>query len=168
MSMGRGIDSLHLFARPIINVLLVVGTSILAGMMFLTALDVVLRYIFNRPIPGAYEVIEFLMAIVVPFGIAYCGHQGSHVVVDLLVVRFPKRVQAIIGSVTAFLSLGLLILITWQNLIYIKEQYGSKLTSAVLLIPVYPFVGVVAIGCAAFSLVLLIDFFNYLSEAVKK
>lgn len=168
MGIKRGADSLNLFASHIINVLLVIGTGMLAGMMFLTALDVALRYIFNSPLPGAYEVIEYLMAIVVPFGIAYCGHQGSHVVVDLLVVRLPKRVQAIIGSITAFLSLGLLILITWQNLIYIKEQYESKLTSAVLLLPVYPFIGIVAVASAVFCLVLLIDFLKFISEAVEK
>jgi TRAP-type C4-dicarboxylate transport system permease small subunit len=166
--MRRGTDSLQRFVRPIINVLLVIGASMLAGMMFLTALDVALRYIFNRPITGAYEVIEFLMAIVVPFGIAYCGHQGGHVVVDLLFVRFPKRVQAIIGGMTGFLTLGLFLLITWQNFIYIQEQYGSKLTSAVLLIPVYPFIGVVAIASAVFCLVLLIDFLKFLAEVVEK
>ena len=168
MGIKRGTESLNLFARPIINVLLVIGTVMLAGMMFLTALDVALRYIFNSPITGAYEVIEFLMAIVVPFGIAYCGHQGSHVVVDLLLIRLPKGVQAIIGSITAFLTLGLFILITWQNLVYIQEQYESKLTSAVLLIPVYPFIGVVAIASAVFCLFLLIDFLKFISEAVEK
>jgi TRAP-type C4-dicarboxylate transport system permease small subunit len=168
MGIKKGVDSLNLFAHPIINILLIIGTSMLAGMMFLTALDVALRYIFNSPITGAYELIEFLMAIVVPFGIAYCGHQGSHVVVDLLIVRLPKRVQAIIGSITAFLTLGLFILITWQNFIYIQEQYRSKLTSAVLLIPVYPFIGIVAAASAVFCLVLLIDFLKFISEAVEK
>jgi TRAP-type C4-dicarboxylate transport system permease small subunit len=168
MGIKNAVDALALFVGPVVNGLKAIGMIMLAAMMFLTATDVMLRYIFNSPLRGGYEVIEYLMAIVVPFGIAFCGHQGGHVAVDLLVIRLSKRAQAIIGSVTAFLSLGLLILITWQNLVYIKEQYESNLTSAVLLIPVYPFVGVVAIGSAVFSLVLLIDFLNFLSEAVKK
>ncbi|NWG02631.1 MAG: TRAP transporter small permease [Syntrophaceae bacterium] len=168
MEIKRGVTSLNLIAHPIINILLVIGAGMVAGMMLLTACDVALRYIFNRPITGAYEVIAFFMAIVVPFGIAYCGHQGSHVVVDLLVVRLPKKLRAIIGSVTAFLTLGLFILITWQNFIYIQEQYQSKLTSAVLLIPVYPFIGIVAVASAVFCLVLLIDFFKSISEVVEK
>jgi len=168
MGIKKALDALTLFVGPVVNGLKAIGMIMLAAMMFLTATDVMLRYIFNSPLHGGYEVIEYLMAIVVPFGVAYCGHQGSHVAVDLLVIRLPRRAQAIIGSVTAFLSLGLLILITWQNFIYIQEQYESKLTSAVLLIPVYPFIGVVAVASAVFCLVLLIDFLNSLSEAVKK
>jgi len=142
--------------------------GIVAAMMFLTATDVILRYIFNRPITGAYELIEYMMAILIPFGLAYCALQGGHVSVDLVVSRFPKKTQSIIGSITTLLCLGLFLLITWQNVIYIKEHFESNLTSAVLLIPVYPFVTAVAIGSAALCLVLVIDFLNYISEAVGK
>ena len=40
-----------------------VASFLLASMMFLTAIDVALRYIFQRPITGTYEIIEFMMAI---------------------------------------------------------------------------------------------------------
>jgi TRAP-type C4-dicarboxylate transport system permease small subunit len=154
--------------QPIIRVLLIIGISVLAVMMFLMAADVILRYLFNSPLPGAYELFEYMMAIIVSFGIVYCAHRRGHVTVDLVVDRFPKKVQAVIGSITSFFSLGLFILITWQNLWYIKEQFGSRLTSAVLLIPVYPFVAVVAIGFGAFCIVLLKDFINFLSGTVAK
>jgi len=137
-------------------------------MMFLTATDVILRYIFNRPISGAYEVIEYMMAILIPFGLAYCALQGGHVSVDLLVSRFRKKIQLIISTITTLFCLILFVLITWQNVIYIKEHFEANLTSAVLLIPVYPFVAAVAIGSAALCLVLVLDFLNYLSEVVEK
>jgi TRAP-type C4-dicarboxylate transport system permease small subunit len=168
MSFKKASNFLNLFMQPIIHVLVLIGMSVLAVMMFLMAADVILRYFFNSPLPGAYELFEYMMAIVVPFGIVYCAHQGSHVAIDLVVDRFPKKVQAVIGSITSFFSLGLFILITWQNLCYIKEQFDSKLTSAVLLIPVYPFIAVVAIGLGVFCIVLLKDFINFLSETVAK
>jgi TRAP-type C4-dicarboxylate transport system permease small subunit len=168
MSFKKIVSFLDHFMQPIIHVLLIIGISALAVMMFLMAADVVLRYFFNSPLPGAYELFEYMMAIVVSFGIVYCAQRGGHVTVDLVVDRFPKKVQAVIGSITSFFSLGLFMLITWQNLWYIKEQFGSKLTSAVLLIPVYPFIAVVAIGFGVFCIVLLKNFINFLSETVAK
>jgi TRAP-type C4-dicarboxylate transport system permease small subunit len=154
-------DLLNGLTRSATRVLLALGMVMLGAMMFLTAADVILRYIFNRPVSGAYELIEYMMAIVVPFGIAYCAYQGGHVAIDLLLVHLPKRVQGAIGMITSLLTLGLFVLITWQNLIYIKEQYDSKLTSAVLLIPVYPFIALVTVGTAVFCLILLRDLFNF-------
>lgn len=160
------------FLNKIINFIskgiLTVGIVILGAMMFLTAIDVILRYLFNRPVPGAYELTQFMMAIVVPFGIAYCAYVEGHVNVDLLITRFSKRIQTILGAITSFLSLGLFILITWQNIKYIKEQFDSKLTSAVLLIPVYPFVFFVALGIGVFCLIILRDLLKYLDKAVER
>jgi len=165
MWLGKTTNSLNILYRPVIKLLNGIAMGTVAAMMFLTATDVILRYVFNRPIGGAYELMEYMMAILIPFGLAYCALQGGHVSVDLLVSRFPKKIQSIIGSITTLFCLGLFLLITWQNVIYIKEHFESNLTSAVLLIPVYPFIGAVAIGSAALCLVLVLDFLNYLSEA---
>ena len=161
-------NSLTILYRPLVKLLKGIAMATVAAMMFLTATDVILRYVFNRPISGAYELIEYMMAVLIPFGLAYCALQGGHVSVDLLVSRFSKKTQSILGSITTLLCLGLFILITWQNVIYIGENFKSKLTSAVLFIPVYPFIAAVAIGSAALCLVLALDFLNYLKKAVEK
>jgi TRAP-type C4-dicarboxylate transport system permease small subunit len=152
----------------IVGLLKGIAMSVLVIMMLLTALDVIFRYIFNRPIAGSIELVEFMMAIMVSFGIAYCAVLRGHVSVDIVVTLLPEKTQTIIGTITSLLSLGLFLLITWQNLLYIKEIFESGLESPVLLIPVYPFIGVVAIGFAALCLVLLMDFFQLLTEAAKK
>ena len=50
-----------------------IGALVLAAMMFLGAADVILRYFFNSPISGAYELVEYMMAIIVPFGLCVCA-----------------------------------------------------------------------------------------------
>ena len=137
-------------------------------MMFLTAMDVMLRYIFNRPISGALELTEFMMLIVVAFGLAYCAILKGHVKVELVLSRFSPRTQAVINSITYFISLGLFSLITWQCIKYVKLMLDAEMTSAVLLISVFPFVAILALGSVIFSLVLLVDFLDFLSQAVKK
>jgi len=145
-----------------------VAAGILAVMMFLTAMDVLLRYIFNRPISGALELTEYMMVILVAFGIAYCAVLKGHVRVEVLTSHLPPRVQSVISSITYLLSLSVFSLITWQGAIYIKLIFDDELTSTVLLIPRFPFVAILTLGCAIFSLVLLVDFLDYLSQAVRK
>ena len=47
-----------------------VGVTALTLLMLLTAVDVCLRYLFDSPITGSYELSEFMMAILVAFGLA--------------------------------------------------------------------------------------------------
>ena len=145
-----------------------VGAGVLGLLMFLTGADITLRYIFNRPISGSLELTEFMMAIIVSFGIAYCAVKRGHVNVELFISRFPQRVQAVINSITGLMSLGMFVLMTWQLVAHTMEQYGSKVTSTVLYIPAYPFVGLVTLGSALLCVVLLLDFFDYLSKAMKR
>lgn len=168
MWLSKAADSLNRVVRPASGAIHSVGVGVLALMMLLTASDVTLRYVFNRPIVGAFDLTEYMMPIVVAFGLAYCAVMKGHVRVDLVVARFPQRAQAIIDSITGLLGLGLFSLITWQCCVYIKVLFDSKLASAVLLIPAFPFVGVVAFGSALLTLVLLADFLDFLSQAVRR
>ena len=145
-----------------------IGISILLAMMFLTAADVFGRYFLNRPIVGAYELQEYLMVCLVCLTLAYCAVEKGHVVVDILVSRFPQRVQAIIGAITTLLGVCLCSVITWQAVAYVQRMLGSGLVSPTLKIPRYPFTGVLVFGMALFCLVLLKDFFEFLSRAVRK
>jgi TRAP-type C4-dicarboxylate transport system permease small subunit len=134
-------------------------------MMILTGVDVCLRYIFNQPIPGSFEITEFIMPILVTFGFAYCALEKGHVQVELLVSRLSKRGQALMNSVASLIFFGLFALITWQSWLRVKGMMHVGQMSIVLDIPVYPFVLTIAVGSAALCLIVLRDFLFYLSEA---
>ena len=140
----------------------------LAAMMFLTAADVILRYSFNKPILGSYELIQFMMLITVTVGLACCGLGRGHVTLDVLASRFPRRTRAIIDSVVGFLGLIIASLITWQTCIYIIMLQKSQVVSTVLLIPMYPFVAIVAFGIAFFCVVLVVHFLEFVLEGMRK
>lgn len=137
-------------------------------MMLLTAADVILRYFFNRPITGSYDLTQYMMAILVASALAYCVVKKRNVVVELVVERLPLRVQIIIGSITSLLSVGFLCLLTWKGYLYANELYNSGIVSVVLRIPNFPFAYIVSFGVACLTLVSLADFLHYLSKAVKR
>ena len=144
-----------------------VGVTALTLLMLLTAVDVCLRYIFGRPITGAYELNEFMMAILVAFGLAYAAVQKGHINVDVILSRSSPRSQAVINSITALLSLGFFILMTWRCILYAEKMRGGGYESQSLAIPIYPFVYAVALGCAILVLVLLIFLREQLVEVTK-
>ena len=101
-----------------------------------------------------------MMAIFVPFSIVYCAEQKGHVSVELLLKKFPKFVQKSVGILTSTLTMLFAVFIAWQNVLYIGETYADKLTSAVLLIPVFPFIAPVAIGIGVYALVTMLHMVN--------
>jgi tripartite ATP-independent transporter DctM subunit len=145
-----------------------VGVSILAAMMVLTTADVILRYLFSRPITGAMELTEYMMAIVVAFGLAYTGMQKGHVSVDLVISRFHPGAQAVVKSITCFLCLGLFALIAWRSVFYGGILKSGGYTSSSLYIPAHPFAYVVAFGSAMLGLVFLVNFLENVAAVFKK
>jgi len=140
----------------------------LAGMMFLTFTDVMLRYIFNRPITGAFEITEFMMAILISFTLAYTQTQKGHVAIDVFVYRLSDKTQAIIDCIVYFLSLSIIFIIFWQTLVKAQSMKLSGEISGVMPVPIYLFVYVFAFGSAILLLVIIADFFKSLSKVVKK
>lgn len=140
----------------------------LALMMFLTAADVILRYIFNSPILFAQELTEFSMAVCISLGLSFCAVEKGHVSVDVIANKLPKRIQAIFDCFTGLLTIVFFLLIVWRTFLQMEFVAGNRITSLALLIPVYPFIGLVGVGFALFTLVLFMDLIDSVVGAFEK
>lgn len=140
----------------------------LALMMFLTAADVILRYVFNSPIIFAQEVTELLLVIVVALGLSYCGIEKGHVSVDILANNLPTRVQAILDCITNLITIVFFSVVAWRSILHMEYLAGNRITTLSLLIPIYPFVGLVCLGFALFTIVLLMDLFDSIIGVFEK
>jgi TRAP-type C4-dicarboxylate transport system permease small subunit len=158
---------LRIITLKINNVLLAIAGAAMVGMVMLIFGDVFLRYTINSPIPGAYEVTEYLMGILVPFAICRCAQDKGHVAVDFVYERLGRRAQYVLDVITTLVSIVLTILLAWQGYIYIVETYRSKLTSAVLKLPEFYFVIPTAVGMTVFAMILTYQLFE-LSADTKK
>jgi len=137
-------------------------------MMLLITMDVFLRYSFNRPVKGSFELVEFMMAVVICLGMAYTGVQKGHVAVELVVSRFSPRVQALIDSFNWLVSMGLFLLISWKAVAQARVVGLSGLASSVLHVPVFPFLLVLAFGSGFLCLVFLVNFIDSVSRVMRK
>jgi TRAP-type C4-dicarboxylate transport system permease small subunit len=140
------------------------GMSTVLLLIFFTVSDSLLRNLLNRSIVGTHELIEFTMAILVFFSLAYTEIEKRHVSIDILYNRLPQRAQAIFHSLAVFFSLTIFSLITWQTLLYGIEMWQSRTISPTLNIPIYPFVFVVAFGTGMLCAVLFVNFLHSLTK----
>ncbi|MBW2030978.1 MAG: TRAP transporter small permease [Deltaproteobacteria bacterium] len=158
----------HSLAHPSALVLNYLAATALVFLMILTGIDVTMRYVFNAPIPGSFEITQYVLPVVIAFGMAKCSLENGHVSVELLISRLPGRMRAFMKSIAYLLFTVLYGLITWQSLLRALGMKQTGQTSEVLAIPVYPFVLTVTVGSAVLCLTTIKDFFQYLFEAFKK
>ena len=90
-----------------------------------TVLDVVLRYVFNRPFSGSLEVTEFAMSVIVFLGIAYCGWVGGHVAVDILERPLEDPRLRFVPVILTFISALLFAAIAWLTAVEALSSHAS-------------------------------------------
>jgi TRAP-type C4-dicarboxylate transport system permease small subunit len=162
------INSIDAVISWLSRVLSYVGMVILIVMMLLTVADVFMRYIWNHPILGVFELTEYMMIPIVFFGWAWCAKKGGNVQVDLVVTRLGPSAQRVLNIVTYFFGMLIIFVIAWQNLLESKEVWSAHKASDMLAVPAYPFYIVLTIGCFLLCLVLLLNLVQLILGGVKK
>ena len=166
MVLHKCVHLIGIVADPLSRYLNYIAMLFLAAMMALTGVDVALRYFFNHPISGSFELTQYMMPMVVAFGLAHCANENGHVQVELITSKLPVRSQNVAQCLANLALCTIFGLIAWQAAVRAQGMFSSGLHTEVLYLPIYPFVFVVTLGCTALSLVALKKFFQHLSKAV--
>lgn len=126
-------------------------------MMGLTCADIFLRRFFNHPILGTYEIVGFLGAIAVGFAMAQTTVDRGHVAVQVVVAKFPPRVQEIIYLITHVLSILIFAMLTFECVRFGNDLRTSGEVSMTLEMPFFPVLYGIAFCAAVVCLVLIVD-----------
>jgi TRAP-type C4-dicarboxylate transport system permease small subunit len=140
----------------------------LVAMLGLIIADVVGIKLFNRPIPGAIEIVAFLGVVVTVFAIAYTYILRGHIQVEFFVMRLNTRVQAVIASLVSVLGIILFALLAWRSYAYGHVLQTTGEVSMTQRIPFYPFVYAMAFCCIPVCLVLLVSLIRSVLKVVNK
>jgi len=121
--------------------------------MCLTFVDVVARYVFNRPLRGAFEVTELLLVVLIFGGLPLVSHANEHVTMDFIDKLLGARGRDLWQRAVQVLCAALMFLLTW--LVWIKADRISAYGDAtdVLRIVYGPFVYFMAVMIALAGLI---------------
>lgn len=131
----------------------VAASAILLAMMFLTVVDVVARYVFSRPVRGAFEVTELMLLVLIFAGLPLVSFSDEHAVMDFVDRLLGSRGQRGIARLVQVVNAAFMFLLTW--LVWRKADriwaYGD--TTDVLRIAYGPFVYFMALTLALAGLI---------------
>ena len=126
--------------------------------MFLGAGDVVGTQFFGWPVPGAKEITESTMVLIVFGALTYAQIRRSHIRVELLYTHTGPRVQAamdVFADLAALIFFGLLL---WQafNEAVISWQIDET-ADGLIVFPLYPARWILVTGVVILLAQLVLD-----------
>lgn len=141
---------------PWYRALAVVAAVLIAALIAVTCIDVIGRYLLNRPFGGAYELTQMLLAALVFVALPLTTTDGGHVEVDLALHLFSKRVQALMGRLAGLVSAVALGFFAWRLVIIGLDQWHEGARSASLMLPMAPLAFLAAASCALSAVILIL------------
>ncbi len=147
--------------RAVMVVLKAVAATGMFLMMAITFLDVIGRY-FMKPIFGAPEMIQFLLALTIfaAMGLATATH--AHITVDIFTARLRRRFGRSYDLLIRVGNLTGMILIAWQ-LVRLAVEAGAAHRMSIVL--EWPLVWVIGPAAALALAAVWIDLIGYSETA---
>jgi TRAP-type transport system small permease protein len=91
----------------------VAASIILLAMMVLTTVDVVARYVFNRPLRGAFEITELLLLVLIFAGLPLVSFTNEHAVMDFIDRVLGRRALRGLQGAVELVSALLMFFLAW-------------------------------------------------------
>lgn len=129
-----------------------ISGALLVSLMLVTGVDVIGRYILNKPLAGAFELTEMLLAALVFASLPLVSRAGAHVDVDMLTTSLPDRVQRVVGVLTGVVSAVVLLFFASRLWVLGSKQFIDGAHSESLHVPfgLFAWFGAFACVLAAF------------------
>ena len=145
------------------QVLICIAGLFLIAMIFLTCANVFLRFVWI-PVSGTFELMGYFGAVLTACALGYTQIRRGHIAVDIVVLHFSKRAQTTLKAINYLICMVFFILAAWQISKYATTLLETGEVTETLQIIYYPFTYGVAFGCAALSLVFLVDLLKLLMK----
>jgi len=144
------------------------GLGIFFIMMCLTFVDVILRYVFSRPIMGVKEYTEVMLVLLIAFTIAYTYEKKGHVTINLVTDKLADRAKLILATIVTIIGIALFVIVFWRcaaELLFFIDQ--DKQHGTAMYIPAAPFQAAMVLGTLVLLLLIVRDFLGYILDGIK-
>ena len=126
----------------------VVASAILLAMMLLTVVDVVARYLFSRPLRGAFEITELMLLVLIFAGLPLVTFADEHAVMDFIDRLLSPRGQGWLERAVQLVNAAFMFLLTWLVWRKADRIWAYRDATDVLRIVYGPFVYFMAVTLA--------------------
>ncbi len=113
------------------------GGMLMIGVVLMTVISILARYLFNAPIPGDYEITELALGITVFAFFPYCHARSGNIVVEFFTGRLRPRHKIALDMVHSVVFTLVAGLITWRLLVGGMHKLEDGETTLFLGIPIH-------------------------------
>jgi TRAP-type C4-dicarboxylate transport system permease small subunit len=135
------------------------GGWVLLGIIGLTMLEVVTRYVINQPLILCDEFGGYSLFAITFLGLAYCAREKGHIRITFLVERISPKAASQLRILTLFLALlfiGAATKVSWDFII--SSFVRNMRSNSWLMTPLkWPHM-VMPVGFTLFTIVLILQF----------
>ncbi len=121
------------------------AAGILLAMMALTVVDVVARYVFSRPVRGAFEITELMLVVLIFAGLPLVSFSDEHAVMDFIDRMLGSRGQRWLERLVQAACAAFMFLLAWLVWRKADRIWAYRDATDVLRILYGPFVYFMAI-----------------------
>lgn len=122
-------------------------------MMLLTFVDVVGRYVFNRPVRGAFEVTELMLVVLIFAGLPLVSWADEHALMDFIDRLLGVRAQRLLVRSVQAACAAMMFVLAWLMWLKADRIWAYRDATDVLRIVYGPFVYFMAITIALAGLI---------------
>ena len=117
------VASLDTFSTRLKNAQVRLAMIALIVMMVSTCVDVALRFLFNRPIRGAYDIVEACLVVFVFHGLSASFFARKNIVIDIIDSLVGPRIERALVRLSDLVSIAVLLLIAWAMISPALQAY---------------------------------------------
>lgn len=127
--------------------------------MLITTLDVVARYVFNRPLLWGWLLNRQLFGVFILFAGIFTMSKGEHIRIEIFYDNFPPKLKLIARLIALACLISFLGVLVWQGawMGWNSLMMGEKAAGA-FRIPLYPFKLLIPIAAFLFLLEGIVKF----------
>lgn len=124
--------------------------------MVVVVLNIILRLLFNSPIDGTYEIVQYGILLAISLALADNELADGNVMVSFLLEKMKPRVANIFLIAMNIIALITMGFITFNQFRMVATKYANRAATSILHIPHWILVLILALGFLTLVLALLL------------
>lgn len=141
--------------RLIATVVAMIGGALAFALAFLVTASVLLRWLFDAPVPGDFEFVQMGTALIVFAYLPFCQIERGNIVVDAFTSKLSQRARDRIDAVWDIVYAGVIGVIAYAMIQGVVDAWRSGEETMVSRVPLWPALAVCTALAAFLSLVAL-------------
>lgn len=107
-------------------------------LMLLAVAQVLGRKVFNYPVRGYVDWVEFTMAVFCFLGIAYCQRLGGHIRMELVIGKFFGRTRWILEALSTLVAMFTITVLCWYAYEHFLRAWTIGDSTMDIELPIWP------------------------------